>query len=129
MLILKDQLNNQLNIAALKKNSHTTKCFVKCSFFLRKFISTYLIKVFVSFVKLLNISLAEYSLFPSHLKSVFFKQWSGMNRKEYTCTSFQDYHKYIILCDLKYSATQVHFWRRSKARLISPPKVNRFIYS
>ena len=42
-----------------------------------------------------------------------------MSRKEYTSTSFQDDHKYIILCDQRYSTTQVQFWRRSKARLPS----------
>ena len=32
-----------------------------------------LLRIFISFVKLLNISLDEYSLFPGHVKSVFLK--------------------------------------------------------
>ena len=51
-----------------------------------------------------------------------------MNRKEYTSTFFQDDCKYMILCDCRYSAAQVQIWR-SKARLISAPKVICFIYS
>ena len=47
-------------------------------------------KIFVSFVKLLNINLDKYSLFLSHLKSVFF---NGDNRKEHTSASFQEDHK------------------------------------
>ena len=86
-----------------------------------------LVKVFVSLVKLLIISLDEYCIFLGHLKSVF-QQWSGVNRKEYTSTSFQGDQKYIISCDRRYPAAQVQIWR-NKVRLISASKVICFIYS
>ena len=52
-----------------------------------------------------------------------------MNRIEYTSTSFQDDHKYIISCDRRYPAAQVQIWRESKGKLISVPKFICFIKS
>ena len=97
MIILKNELNNHLNIATLKKLVCYEMFFLYCSIksnFLycpRFFILIQNLNVvrtptetkqnllywilphqdFVSFIKLLNISLDEYSPFPGPLKSVF----------------------------------------------------------
>ena len=99
MIILKNELNNYLNIATLKKLVCYEMFFLYCSIksnFLycpRFFILIQNLNVvrtptetkqnllcwilphqdFVSFIKLLNISLDEYSPFPGPLKSVFSK--------------------------------------------------------
>ena len=53
----------------------------------------FLVKNFVSFVKLLNINQDEFSLFLSHLKPIF----------------YASFRSHIILCDYKYPAAQVRF--------------------
>ena len=54
--------------------------------------SIFLINIFVSFAKLSNISLGEYSIFLNHVKSVFLMM-TASEQKNHASTSFQDDHK------------------------------------
>ena len=118
MIVLKNQLNHQLNIVVLKRFA-ATKYLGKYSFLLFKFVSRHFFKkkkilwlsqllpkiskiccidffcqykrIFVSFAKLLNISLDKYSLFLSDVKPVlfFFKWWQGVNKNDYYSAFFR----------------------------------------
>ena len=63
------------------------------------------VKIFVRFVKLLNISLDKYSIFLSCRRN-FLMMIESEQKRLYKC-SFQDDHILIILCDREYPVVQV----------------------
>ena len=115
MIILKIQLNHQLDIVILKEFGMLqnvlwivfffftissqgnflycprfftlTKILILSAFLLKWnktcYIEFFLIKIFISFVKLLNSSLGEYSLFLSHVKWSFLMTIASKQKRQY----------------------------------------------